>query len=128
MRRKNKPNPIDIEVGRRIKLQRLNAGFSQTALGDKIGVTFQQVQKYEKGANRVGAGRLTDIASVLKVPIAVFFDGAKEAAVTSPKSPTELLTRPHALRLLQAYSVMEDDKVRASILSMVEAISYSRSR
>ena len=71
--RKKKPNPIDVEVGHRIKLQRLNARLSQTALGENIGVTFQQVQKYESGLNRVGASRLTAIASVLKVPITVFF-------------------------------------------------------
>src|SRR5215468_3294646 len=101
MKRRKGPNPVDVEVGRRIRLQRMSAGMSQTELGEKVGVTFQQIQKYEKGKNRVGAGRLTQIAAVLHVPIGVFFDGATEASQTA-ESPAELLTRPHALRLLQA--------------------------
>jgi transcriptional regulator with XRE-family HTH domain len=126
MKRRKGPNPVDIEVGRRIRLQRMNAGMSQTELGDKVGVTFQQIQKYEKGKNRVGAGRLTQIASVLHVPIGVFFDGATEASQSPGESPAELLTRPHALRLLQAYSTIESDKVRLSILNLVEALSDQR--
>jgi len=69
-----KPDPVDIDVWQRIKIQRLAAGLSQTELGDFIGVTFQQVQKYEKGANRVGAGRLTQIAGSLKIPVNTFFE------------------------------------------------------
>jgi transcriptional regulator with XRE-family HTH domain len=126
MKRRKGPNPVDVEVGRRIRLQRMNAGMSQTELGDKVGVTFQQIQKYEKGKNRVGAGRLTQIASVLHVPIGVFFDGATEASQGPGESPAELLTRPHALRLLQAYSTIESDKVRLSILNLVEALSDQR--
>jgi transcriptional regulator with XRE-family HTH domain len=119
---------IDHEVGRRIKLQRINAGLSQTELGDKIGVTFQQVQKYEKGLNRVGAGRLAKIADVLRVPVAVFFGLPADSESKLPKgqSPTELLTRPYALRLLKAYLAIEDKKVQASILEMVETIASKR--
>jgi transcriptional regulator with XRE-family HTH domain len=119
---------IDHEVGRRIKLQRINAGLSQTELGDKIGVTFQQVQKYEKGLNRVGAGRLAKIADVLRVPVAVFFGlpGDSESKLPKGQSPTELLTRPYALRLLKAYLAIEDKKVQASILEMVETIASKR--
>src|SRR5215475_12970074 len=98
MKRRKGPNPVDVEVGRRVRLQRMSAGMSQTQLGDKIGVTFQQIQKYEKGKNRIGAGRLTHIAAALHVPIAVFFDGATEASRNSAASPAELLTRPHALK------------------------------
>jgi transcriptional regulator with XRE-family HTH domain len=126
MKRRKGPNPVDVEVGRRIRLQRMSAGMSQTELGEKVGVTFQQIQKYEKGKNRVGAGRLTQIASVLHVPIGVFFDGATEASQSPGESPAELLTRPHALRLLQAYSTIESDKVRLSILNLVEALSDDR--
>src|SRR5215467_8196798 len=97
-----KPDPVDIEVGQRIKIQRLAAGLSQTELGESIGVTFQQVQKYEKGANRVGAGRLTQIARVLNVP---------------------LNTHPHAFRLLQAYSTLTDGELRRSIVELVERIA-----
>ena len=126
MKRRKGPNPVDVEVGRRIRLQRMSAGMSQTELGEKVGVTFQQIQKYEKGKNRVGAGRLTQIAAVLHVPIGVFFDGATEASQSATESPAELLTRPHALRLLQAYSTIESDKVRLSILNLVEALSDDR--
>src|ERR1051326_3380144 len=70
-----KPDLIDVEVGQRIRIQRLAAGLSQSELAERIGVTFQQVQKYEKGMNRVGAGRLTMIARVLNVPVGSFFDG-----------------------------------------------------
>ncbi len=119
---------VDHEVGRRIKLQRINAGLSQTELGDKIGVTFQQVQKYEKGLNRVGAGRLAKIADVLRVPVTVFFglSADSESKLSKGESPTELLTRPYALRLLKAYLAIEDKKVQASILEMVETIASNR--
>ena len=70
-----RPDPVDVEVGHRIRIQRLARGMSQTALANHLGVTFQQVQKYEKGVNRVGAGRLTRIAEVLGVPVNAFFTG-----------------------------------------------------
>src|SRR5438552_1319065 len=74
------PDARDIEVGRRIRAQRLVRGMSQTQLGKKLGITFQQIQKYEKGANRVGAGRLTRIADVLGVPVSFFFGGTEHGA------------------------------------------------
>jgi transcriptional regulator with XRE-family HTH domain len=122
------PNLMDLEVGRRIKLQRLDAGLSQTELGEKIGVTFQQVQKYEKGLNRVGAGRLAKIAEVLRVPVTVFFGLPLDTGNKKSKmdSPTELLTRPYALRLLKAYIAIDDKKVQASIVEMIEAIALYR--
>ena len=70
-----RPDPVDVEVGHRIRIERLSRGLSQTALANQLGVTFQQVQKYEKGVNRVGAGRLTKIAEVLGVPVSTFFSG-----------------------------------------------------
>src|SRR5215210_9571556 len=73
-----RPDPVDVEVGHRIRIERLSRGLSQTALAESLGVTFQQVQKYEKGVNRVGAGRLTRIARVLKVPVATFFESGTE--------------------------------------------------
>src|SRR5438309_4279225 len=102
-----KPDPVDIEVGQRIKIQRLAAGLSQTELGENIGVTFQQVQKYEKGANRVGAGRLTQIARVLSIPVSAFFDGREtidHVARQGLASPLPAIAHPHAYRLLRAYS------------------------
>ena len=78
-----RPDPVDVEVGHRIRIERLSRGLSQTALANQLGVTFQQVQKYEKGVNRVGAGRLTRIAEVLGVPVATFFSG-KEMLDSDP--------------------------------------------
>ena len=78
-----RPDPVDVEVGHRIRIERLARGLSQTALANQLGVTFQQVQKYEKGVNRVGAGRLTKIAEVLGVPVGAFFSG-KEMLESEP--------------------------------------------
>src|SRR5437660_1123077 len=121
-----KPDPVDIEVGQRIKIQRLAAGLSQTELGESIGVTFQQVQKYEKGANRVGAGRLTQIARVLKVPVNSFFEGREaieHATQQGGTSPLALMTHPHAFRLLRAYSTLSDGELRRSIVELVERVA-----
>jgi transcriptional regulator with XRE-family HTH domain len=121
-----KPDPVDIEVGQRIKIQRLAAGLSQTELGESIGVTFQQVQKYEKGANRVGAGRLTQIARGLKIPVTTFFEGhdrIEKAAQQGVESPLLLITHPHAFRLLQAYSTLTDGELRRSIVELVERVA-----
>ena len=121
-----KPDPVDVEVGQRIKIQRLAAGLSQTELGKSIGVTFQQVQKYEKGANRVGAGRLTQIARGLKIPVNTFFEGhdhIEETAQPGGVSPLSLITNPHAFRLLQAYSTLTDEELRRSIVELVERVA-----
>jgi transcriptional regulator with XRE-family HTH domain len=123
-----KPDVIDIEVGQRIKIQRLATGLSQTALGENVGITFQQIQKYEKGANRVGIGRLTRIARVLGVSVNSFFEGRDmidRVAQKGGASPLSLITHPYAFRLLQAYSAITDQKQRSSILELVEGIAAS---
>jgi len=128
-----KPDPVDVEVGQRIRISRLQSGLSQTALADQLGVTFQQVQKYEKGVNRVGAGRLTKIAKVLGVPVGTFF-GAHDAGALedvdrgTANSPLKLLTVPGALRLLRAYVRLTDGKMRRSIVLVVESIATDRPR
>src|SRR5216684_5373196 len=99
---KRSPLPIDVLVGQNIRICRLQKGLSQGELGRRIGVTFQQVQKYEKGANRVGASRLQQIADVLGVPIPTLFDGASTAADHSPlQTARSFLAKPHSLRLVQ---------------------------
>jgi len=106
-----KPDLIDVEVGQRIRIQRLAAGLSQSELAERIGVTFQQVQKYEKGMNRVGAGRLTKIARVLNVPIGSFFDGREEiqqVELEGFESPLAAMAQPYAYRLLRAYAAISD--------------------
>jgi transcriptional regulator with XRE-family HTH domain len=125
-----RPDPVDIEVGHRIRIERLARGLSQTALANHLGVTFQQVQKYEKGVNRVGAGRLTKIAEVLGIEVGTFFgakdkmqgDDAKEGAA----SPLKLLTVSGAFRLLRAYGDIEDSDLRRAIVDLVEQISNQK--
>jgi transcriptional regulator with XRE-family HTH domain len=122
---RKKPDAIDVEVGQRIHIQRLQCGLSQTALAKQIGVTFQQVQKYEKGVD-LGAGRLTKIAKVLGVPVTTFF-GAHDAenlegSDGTASSALELQPVPDALRLLRAYSQL-DNKTRYFIVDLVENIA-----
>src|SRR5260370_18155605 len=96
---KKAPNPIDRHVGSRVRMRRLMLGMSQEKLGDALGLTFQQVQKYEKGTNRIGASRLQHLAQILQVPVAFFFEGAPQAGkkegasdAPSPAYVTEFLS------------------------------------
>jgi transcriptional regulator with XRE-family HTH domain len=121
------PNPIDRHVGARIRMQRIVRGMSQTKMGNAVGVTFQQVQKYEKGVNRVGASRLQQIASVLKVPPDFFFDGASAKAVTNASMETTLtegfISSRDGVALSKAFTKISDQKMRRSIVSLVEQIA-----
>ena len=126
-----RPDPVDVEVGHRIRIERLARGLSQTALANQLGVTFQQVQKYEKGVNRVGAGRLTKIAEVLGVPVGAFFTGkevfeSEQKAGVGEPSPLKLLTVSGAFRLLRAYADIEDGDLRRAIVDLVEQVSSHR--
>ena len=126
-----RPDPVDIEVGHRIRIERLSRGLSQTALANQLGVTFQQVQKYEKGVNRVGAGRLTKIAEVLGVQVGSFFSGKDvldggQSKESGESSPLKLLTVSGAFRLLRAYAEIEDTNLRRSIVDLVEQIKEGR--
>jgi|SRR5215218_7129790 len=110
---------VDMEVGRRIDL-----GMSQTDLAAAIGVTFQQVQKYEKGANRLGAGRLSQIASALDMPVASFFVEAPRQRVRgADMSAADLLSRPHVLDLLKAFSQLQSVPLRLSVVKLVQALN-----
>jgi transcriptional regulator with XRE-family HTH domain len=126
-----RPDPVDVEVGHRIRIERLSRGLSQTALANQLGVTFQQVQKYEKGVNRVGAGRLTKIAEVLGVPVSTFFSGQEmlqsdESKARGEASPLKLLTVSGAFRLLRAYAEIDDSNLRRSIVDLVEQVAQRR--
>jgi transcriptional regulator with XRE-family HTH domain len=126
-----RPDPVDIEVGHRIRIERLARGLSQTALANQLGVTFQQVQKYEKGVNRVGAGRLTKIAEVLGIEVGTFFSGkemlnSEQSKEGGESSPLKLLTVSGAFRLLRAYGDIEDNNLRRAIVDLVEQISSQR--
>jgi transcriptional regulator with XRE-family HTH domain len=116
------PNQVDVEVGKRIRARRLSQGISQTALGRPLGVTFQQVQKYEKGVNRVGAGRLQQIAEILEVPIGFFYGGSDNES-RSTESVMGFLDTAHAVRLMRAYSRLPSRKVQHAVVDLVERMA-----
>jgi transcriptional regulator with XRE-family HTH domain len=131
VRTKSKPrDPIDAQVGHRIRIYRNARGMSQTALGDELGVTFQQVQKYEKGVNRVGAGRLTRIAGVLGIPVGALLGADAEQPKTQSSSADssvlECLSMPGAVRLVQAYAQLPNSAIRSTIVSLVEQIAQGK--
>jgi transcriptional regulator with XRE-family HTH domain len=123
MRTRRGPDSIDRMVGRNIRIYRLEKGLSQTELADELGLTFQQVQKYEKGTNRVGSGRLLKIATFLGVPVTALFKGSDELANTDKQSIFDQLARPHANRLLQAFARINQDELRLSVVQLVEQIA-----
>jgi transcriptional regulator with XRE-family HTH domain len=116
------PDPLDVTVGARIRIFRTHCGMSQSDLAEKIGVAFQQVQKYEKGTNRVGASRLSRIAAVLGVSIGELFEASGEKP-DDAKSPFRLLAGRDALRVLTAFSRMTDPRVRRAIAQLVETVA-----
>src|SRR2546423_3294544 len=124
------PDARDVDVGRRIRAQRLVCRMSQTELANNLGVTFQQVQKYEKGVNRVGAGRLSRIAEVLNVPVAFFFSGDMNPTPAADSAGTGLsfLETAGAVRLVRAYSTIEDPQIRRALVDLAEEIGGSRRR
>ena len=124
-------HPVDIEVGARIRQRRLLLGINQEALANRLGLSFQQVQKYEMGANRVSASRLSRLADILGVPIAYFFGGmvANEAALTAEERQTrDVMRRPEAIDLVRFYSAIPDEQVRTQFLALVKAIASTGSR
>jgi transcriptional regulator with XRE-family HTH domain len=123
------PSPTDIHVGKRVCMRRKMLSMSQTDLGAALGLTFQQVQKYEKGTNRVGAGRLQQIAHTLHVPISFFFDdpikpsgvgGTREGR--SPDYVSDFLATTDGLALTKAFVLIKDTRLRRSIVKLVEEI------
>jgi transcriptional regulator with XRE-family HTH domain len=117
------PDSVDRIVGRNIRIYRLQKGLTQTELADQLELTFQQVQKYEKGTNRVGSGRLLKIAIFLGVPVTALFRGSDEMADTDKQSIFDQLAKPHANRLLQAFARIDDDALRRSVVQLVEEIA-----
>ncbi|MBZ6078884.1 helix-turn-helix domain-containing protein [Microvirga puerhi] len=119
---KKKPSLRDQEIGRRIRARRMMISMSQTDLGDKLGVTFQQIQKYEKGVNRVGSGRLEELARILGVPITFFYDErpSKEGDVNMLLS---LFGTMQAFKLLKAFSSISNADTRHAIVQLVIQIA-----
>ncbi len=129
---KKAPNPIDQHVGSRVRIRRVLTGMSQEKLGEALGLTFQQVQKYEKGTNRIGASRLQHIASILGVAISFFFEGlpsensgaraqAMEEADTS--HVIEFLSTTEGLQLNKAFARIKDPKIRRRVVDLVSTLS-----
>jgi len=130
-----KPNPVDTHVGSRVRLRRMLLGMSQERLGDSMGLTFQQVQKYEKGVNRIGASRLYQISKILDVPVQFFFeeaphigDGSPARGIAEADSEAfilEFLNSREGLELNRAFVKIGDAKVRKSVVDLVRALSAS---
>lgn len=124
-----KPNQIDVYVGKRMRMRRTILGMSQADLGKALGLTFQQIQKYEQGANRIGSSRLYDLSTILEISITYFFDGMGEGAETNdlPVDSPDLRKDPAAkretLELVRAFTKIDDSSVRASILNMITALN-----
>jgi len=116
------PDPLDVMVGAKIRIFRTHRGMSQSDLAGKSGVAFQQVQKYEKGINRVGASRLSRIAAVLGISIGELFESSEDKSAGS-KSPFRLLAERDALRVLKAFSRTSDPRVRRAIAQLVESVA-----
>jgi transcriptional regulator with XRE-family HTH domain len=130
-----RPNPIDVHVGNRVRLQRMLIGISQEKLGERLGLTFQQVQKYEKGINRIGASRLFELSRVLGVPVQFFYEDAPATGSQQQSSAPgfaerssdthvfEFLSSREGLELNRAFSRITDPKVRKSVLDLVRSLA-----
>lgn len=128
------PNPVDVHVGSRVRLRRTLLGMTQTGLGDAIGLTFQQVQKYERGVNRIGSSRLYDLARVLDVPVNFFFDDMPTAVASKSAARTggtvehgeefdpDIVSKRETLELVRAYYKIENAQVRKRLFEMVKAL------
>jgi transcriptional regulator with XRE-family HTH domain len=124
-------NPIDKHVGSRVRMRRLMLNMSQTEIGDALGLTFQQVQKYEKGANRISASRLQHLSQILQVPVPFFFEGVPPAlglagpAVAEAESPeyvNQFLSTSEGVALVRAFTRIRDPKVRRAIVALVQQV------
>lgn len=128
---KKVPNPIDKHVGSRVRMRRMMLGMSQEKLGDALGLTFQQVQKYEKGTNRIGASRLQQISLILQVPVSFFFEGAPAppgmgsgfAEDASPEYVQSTLSTSDGLALVKAFSKIESARLRRRVVDLVEEMA-----
>ena len=138
--RESRPSPIDVHVGSRVRLRRTLLGMSQERLGEALGLTFQQVQKYERGVNRVGASRLFDLSRVLDVPISFFFDDMPDSlaanfgglparrpgsnGVTDTQDPfgDDTLSRRETLELVRAYYRITDPSIRKRVFDLIKSM------
>jgi len=139
-RTRGRPDPVDVHVGSRVRLRRTLLGMSQEKLGEALGLTFQQVQKYERGANRIGASRLHQIARVLDVPVTYFYDEMQAAAAAHAGLPgaaglaesqagfeLDPLTKRETLELVRAYYRITNPKVRRRVFDLTKSLADSES-
>ena len=131
---KKAPNPVDKHGGSRVRMRRMMLGMSQEKLGDALGLTFQQVQKYEKGTNRIGASRVQHISQILQVPVGFFFEGAPDlephvngangmAEAPSPGYVSDFLATSEGLALTRAFTRIKEARLRRRIVDLVEEIA-----
>jgi len=132
-----RPNPVDLHVGGRVRMRRKLLGVSQEQLADSLGLTFQQVQKYERGANRVSASKLYEIAKTLQVPVSFFFDGladpmdgsdGDEIGQQAERIVQEFLTTPEGLELAEVFPKIGRGRVRRQVLDLVRAMAEDAAR
>lgn len=129
-----RPNPIDAHVGSRVRMRRMLLGMSQEKLGEQLGLTFQQIQKYEKGVNRIGASRLYDMATVLGVPVQFFYEDAPGKSANQPEAEgfaetpdesyvIEFLSSRDGLELNKAFVKIEDQRLRRTVIDLVRSLA-----
>jgi transcriptional regulator with XRE-family HTH domain len=130
---KKQANPVDIQVGNRVRIRRMLIGMSQERLGELLNLTFQQVQKYEKGVNRIGAGRLFDVSRILSVPIDYFYEGVgaqlgQEGFAEESAPPVmEFVSSGEGMQLSLAFMKIRDVKVRKRVLDLVKSLAEEES-
>jgi transcriptional regulator with XRE-family HTH domain len=125
------PNPVDKYVGSRVRMRRIMLGMSQEKLGEALDLTFQQIQKYEKGTNRIGASRLQQISDILQVPVSFLFEGGPNGSINaeggtdapSPAYVSDFLATSEGLALTRAFTRISDPKLRRSIVDLVEQVA-----
>jgi transcriptional regulator with XRE-family HTH domain len=116
-------NSDDLVVAGNVRIRRIAKGLSQTQLGRRVGLTFQQIEKYESGANRISCGRLVRIAEALEVPVAALFEGVGGRAKSRAAPPRHLLADPRSYRLAEAFAAIQDANLRRSIVRLVERVA-----
>jgi len=127
---KGGPHPVDVHVGARVRLRRMILGMSQETLGKSLGLTFQQIQKYEKGVNRIGASRIFELSGLLSVPIQFFYDDFSNiiaapglAEPDSGEAFMELVNSPEGVQLCRYFSEIKDPQVKKRVLDLVKTIA-----
>ena len=130
--RQKSPSPIDKHVGSRVRMRRLMLNMSQEKLADALGLTFQQVQKYEKGVNRIGAGRLFEVSRILNVPVDFFYEGVNATPTSANEQESapvmEFVSSGEGLQLSLAFMKIKDAKVRKRVLDLVKSLAEEESQ